>query len=123
VRALVEHRGGLALLAAPGSVVLALAGAAGVRCATEGFADRAYRPDATLVPRAEPGAVHDATDACVAQALGLARDGTVTATDGTVIRLAPQSLCVHGDSPHAVATARAVRAALDAGGVAVRPFA
>jgi UPF0271 protein len=123
VRALTDHGGGLRLLAAPGSALLRLARAAGVRCATEGFVDRAYRADATLVPRTEPGAVHAVTGACVAQALDLACNGRVTAVDGTIVHLAPESLCVHGDDPHALATARAVRAALEAHGVALRAFA
>jgi UPF0271 protein len=123
VRALVDHGGGLRLLAAPGSVLLAHAEAAGIACATEGFVDRAYRADATLVPRSKPGAVHATTDECVAQALGLARNGSVTALDGTVVHLSPESLCVHGDTPHALATARAVRAALEAHGVVLRAFA
>jgi UPF0271 protein len=123
VRALVDHGAGLMLLAAPRSVLLALAESAGVQCATEGFVDRAYRADATLVPRSQPGAVHSTSEACVAQALDLALHGTVTALDGTTVHIAPRSLCVHGDTPHALTTARAVRAALEARGVTRRAFA
>src|SRR5207237_6745496 len=50
----------LILLGLPGSALVAAAEAAGLRAAREAFADRAYRPDGTLVPRSEPGAViHD----------------------------------------------------------------
>jgi UPF0271 protein len=76
---------------------------------TEGFADRAYTDAGTLVPRSEPGAVLGDVDAVVAQALRL-----VGHCD---------SLCVHGDSPDALALVRAVRAALTDAEHDVRPFA
>ena len=50
------------------------------------------------------------------------RAGRVEAIDGTVIRVDPDSLCVHGDTPHAVQIAAEVRAALSAAGVAIEPF-
>jgi len=123
VQALLDHRGNLALLAAPGSVLVAVARAEGIRCVTEGFVDRAYRADGTLVPRGEPRAVHESTEACVVQALSIARDGIVSHRDGGTIPLAADSLCVHGDTPHAVATAWMVRESLLAAGIDLRPFA
>lgn len=88
----------------------------------EGFADRAYTPSGTLVPRTEPGAVLGLQDA-LAQALSLATSGTATAA-GTDERVPvpARSICVHGDSPDAVAMARAVRAMLVEQGVEIRPF-
>ncbi|WP_194409441.1 5-oxoprolinase subunit PxpA [Microbacterium cremeum] len=86
----------------------------------EAFLDRAYLADGTLVPRTQPGAVLDDPAAAAARAVQLARDGVVEAADGTSIAVTAASLCVHGDSPAAVAMARAVRAALDAEGVEVR---
>ena len=123
VAAVVAHGGGLTLLAAPGSIAVRAAQEAGLSVVTEGFVDRAYRPDGTLVPRHEPAAVHGTTEACVAQAASLALDHTVRAIDGTLVPLAVRSLCVHGDTPHALATAREVRAALVAAGLVLRPFA
>ncbi len=67
----------------------------------EGFADRAYEPDGSLRPRSAPGALLTDARACAAQALTLARSGRF------------HTLCVHGDTPGAVAIARAVRRALD----------
>jgi UPF0271 protein len=55
-----------------------------------------------------------------AQAVRIARDGVVTAADGTEVRLQADTLCLHGDTPNAVALARAVRGALEAAGVVVR---
>ena len=84
----------------------------------EGFCDRAYRPDGGLVDRGEPGAVlHDPEEAA-GQALSLAR-GAVAAGDGTILTLWVDTLCIHGDSPGAVAIATAVRRALAEAGIDV----
>lgn len=122
VRAIVDLGAALPLLAAPGSRAAALAADAGVAVVLEGFVDRAYRADGTLVPRSQPGAVHATTEACVVQALSLARDGAVRTIDGTTVALGVASLCVHGDTPHAVATALVVRDALHDAGFSLRPF-
>lgn len=86
----------------------------------EAFLDRGYLPDGALVPRGAAGDLLDDPDAVAARAVRLARDGVVEAVDGTPVAADAASLCVHGDSPSAVAMARAVRAALDRAGVAVR---
>lgn len=86
----------------------------------EAFLDRGYLPTGDLVPRGAPGALLYDPDEVAARAVSLVRDGAVTAVDGTRVRVDAASLCVHGDSPGAVAMARAVRAALDAAGVVVR---
>jgi UPF0271 protein len=101
----------LPVLGLPGSALLRLAAGAGLRGVEEGFADRRYRADGTLTPRGEPGALLTVADEVVAQALRLAT-GT-----GRVA-----SLCLHGDTPGAVALARAVRAALEGEGVELTPF-
>jgi 5-oxoprolinase (ATP-hydrolysing) subunit A len=77
-------------------------------CCEEGFCDRAYRPDGGLVDRATPGAVLTEPAEAAAQALSLAR-GAVVASDGSVLTLWVDTLCIHGDSPGAVAIATAVR--------------
>ena len=83
----------------------------GMTAREEGFCDRAYRPDGGLVGRAEPGALLVEPSAAAAQALSLAR-GAVVARDGSVLTLWVDTLCMHGDSPGAVAIATAVRTAL-----------
>ncbi len=110
VGAIAAHSPGLPVLGLPGSAFLRFAAEAGLRPVGEAFADRAYRPDGTLVPRSEPGAVIHDPDAVVAQAVALARAGA-------------QSLCVHGDTPGAVLLARRVRDALVAAGFTIAPFA
>jgi UPF0271 protein len=123
VAAVQEHDATLPLLGLPGSRVLEVARAAGVPAVVEAFADRAYRADGTLVPRTEPGAVLDDPDRVVAQALRIADRDEVVAVDGSVVPLPDvRSICVHGDTPGAVALATRVRAALVAAGVDVAPF-
>jgi UPF0271 protein len=90
----------------------------GVEAWEEGFCDRAYRSDGGLVDRATPGAVLAEPSAAAAQALGLAR-GAVVADDGCVLTLWVDTLCVHGDSPGAVAIATAVRRVLAGEGIDV----
>jgi UPF0271 protein len=91
------------VLGPPSGMLRTAAEASGLAFAREGFADRATRADGSLVPRTEPGAVLHDPDAVRARARALARDGSV------------DTICVHGDSPGAVALARIVRAELDAG--------
>jgi UPF0271 protein len=111
------------VLAPPRSVVARLAGDGGPRVVVEGFADRVYRADGTLAPRGEPGAVVDDPEEAARRAVSLAVEGGITADDGTWVELRCRSLCVHGDTPGAVETATAVRAALASAGVSIDPFA
>jgi UPF0271 protein len=90
----------------------------GLPACAEGFCDRAYRPDGGLVDRSEPGAVLADPEEASHQALSLAR-GAVVASDGSVLTLWVDTLCIHGDSPHAIAIATAVRAALAESGIDV----
>ncbi|MEU1971651.1 5-oxoprolinase subunit PxpA [Microbacterium sp. NPDC019599] len=96
------------------------AAAAGLPFVREAFLDRGYRPDGSLVPRGEPGALLDDPALVAARAVRLAAEGRVEAVDGSDVGTGAASLCLHGDSPAAVAMARAVRAALDAAGIGVR---
>lgn len=113
----------LVLLALAGSEMVRAAERAGVRVAREAFIDRAYRADGTLVPRSEPGAVLGDVAVVAERALRLVRDHEVEAIDGTVLRVAPDSLCAHGDGPEALALVSAVRARLESAGIAIAPFA
>lgn len=122
VEAVVRYDATLPLLGLPGSVLLDRAERAGLRPVAEAFADRAYTPAGTLLPRREAGAVlHDPAEVA-ARSVRMATVGEVVAVDGTVVPVRPASLCLHGDSPGAVAMARAVRRALDAAGIAVSSF-
>jgi UPF0271 protein len=113
----------LALLGLAGSAVERAAGEAGVRFVREAFVDRGYRSDGTLVPRTEPGALLSDDGEIAARAVRMVTEGRVVAADGTDIPVGVDSLCVHGDTPGAVAMALAVRDALAEAGVSVEPFA
>ena len=94
----------------------------GLRFAREGFCDRAYNRDGTLRSRREPGAlIHDPGRAA-AQALQMVRDQTVTTPEGETIPMAVETLCVHGDTPEAIAILRAVRDGLERNNVGLESF-
>jgi len=109
----------LILFGLPGSEIVAAGKRAGLRTASEGFADRAYQADGTLVPRQQPGAVIDDPDTVVPRAVRMVWDQAVEAIDGSQVPLAIDTLCVHGDTPGAADLAARIRAALVASGVEV----
>ena len=115
--------GDLPLLLLPGSVALHTAEKAGLRAVPEAFADRGYTPEGTLVSRREPGAVLNDAAQVTQRMVRLAEDGTLTAVDGSTVRIQAESICVHGDTPGAAAMAAEVRAGLDRAGITVRSFA
>lgn len=113
----------LPVLLLPGSIALEKAEQAGLRGVAEAFADRGYTPEGTLVSRRDPGAVlHDEAEVA-ARMVRLATEGVVTAVDGSDVRVAAESICVHGDTPGAVSMAAAVRRALEDAGVTIASFA
>jgi UPF0271 protein len=101
---------GMPLLGQPGSLMETLARQHGIRYIAEGFPDRRYRADGSLVPRTEPDAIlHDPRE-MEAQILRLAAAGGVA------------TLCIHGDDPRAVANAKLVRRVLTDHGITIREF-
>lgn len=112
---------GLALYGLAGSELLRAARRAGLRAVAEVFADRGYRADGSLVPRSQPGAFIEDTDTAVARTLRMVREGVVVAVTGETVPLQAQTICLHGDGPHALAFARAIHAALASAGVQIRP--
>lgn len=123
VAAIQAYDPGLPILGLEGSALLGIARDAGNPVFHEAFADRAYLPDGTLVPRKEEDSVIEDPEEIVERALRLALKGEVLAVDGTVVTLTPHSLCLHGDTPGSVAVAAAVRAALEKAGVELESFA
>ena len=112
----------LPVLCQPGSVLARLAAVAGLTVVGEGFADRGYRADGTLVPRTADGAIVDSPDQVVARAVRMVTAGEVETADGTVVPCPVGSICLHGDTPGAVDLAARVRAGLLGAGRAVAPF-
>jgi 5-oxoprolinase (ATP-hydrolysing) subunit A len=113
----------LPLLTLPGGETDLAAARAGLTVVAEGFADRGYRADGTLVPRGQPGAVITDPAAAAARAFSMATNHMVQSIDGQQIPAVFRSFCVHGDTPGAVALAGAVRDALERAGAKVAPFA
>jgi UPF0271 protein len=119
-RATREAGDGLVLMGAPGSAMEGAAAAFHLRFAAEGFADRSYADDGTLLPRSHPQAMVDGGDEVVAaRALEIVRTGQVPTHSGRRLSIAIHSLCLHGDDPRAAGRARAIREALERGGVRV----
>ena len=109
----------LVLYGLAGSHLLAAAERAGIRSASEAFADRNYLPDGALVPRQRPDAmVHD-VDEAVRRAVRMVRDGLVATVDGEDRAIRADTICVHGDGPNAAAIARALHEGLERAGVRV----
>ncbi|WP_271395579.1 LamB/YcsF family protein [Neomicrococcus lactis] len=112
----------LPLLLLPGSVALKKAEEAGLRAVAEAFADRAYTPEGTLVSRREKGAVLHDGELVAQNMVRLATEGTLTAIDGSEIKMPAESICLHGDTAGAVEMAGQVRSALEEAGVTIKAF-
>ena len=112
----------LVLVGLSGSCVLDAGEAIGLRTAAEVFADRAYCPDGSLVPRDEPNPLVTDPGEVADRALRLVQDGEVIARTGDVVALRCDTMCVHGDTPGAGTLAARIRSSLEAGGVRVLPL-
>lgn len=112
----------VALAGAKGETMRRIGATVGLKVVYEAFPDRAYTPEGTLVSRRLPGAVITDPDRVAERALRMAAEGAVTAVDGTAIALDVQTLCVHGDTPTAVALVERIRTTLEAEGVALAPM-
>ncbi|WP_445168326.1 LamB/YcsF family protein [Mycolicibacterium sp. Dal123E01] len=113
---------GLPVLNLAGSVFFSEAQRLGLRTVAEAFADRAYRPDGTLVSRREEGAVLHDPEQIAERVAAMVQRGKVMAVDGSTIDVRVESVCVHGDSPGAVHIATAVRERLVRDGVELAAF-
>lgn len=92
----------------------------GLRTASEVFADRTYQDDGSLTPRYKPGALIDDADKAVAQVLEMVNEGTVTTTSGNKIPIKADTVCIHGDGPHAVELVKAIHQALTENNIVIR---
>jgi UPF0271 protein len=119
-RAVAAFDRSLILFGLPGSEILAAGRAAGLRVASEVFADRAYEPDGSLASRRKPGSVIHDPDAVVARAVRMVGDRSVVAIDGSVVALEADTICVHGDTPGSDDLAARIRAGLEHAGITVK---
>lgn len=111
--------GSLTLVALSGSCLIDAGRAAGLRTASEVFADRNYMPDGTLVPRSAPNAIVNDVDEAAARAVRMVQSHRVTAIDGSDVTVLAETICIHGDAPYAALFAQRIRVALAAANIAV----
>ena len=109
----------LRLVAEAGSPALTLWHSMGFEVSAEAFADRRYEPDGRLRARLVPGALIESPQQAAEQAVRIALGRGALLDDGSILPLAADTLCLHGDTPHALELARAVRAALESAGLRV----
>ena len=117
-----RYRDDLVLVGLAGSRMLAAAEEIGLPSAGEAFADRRYLPNGSLMPRKQPGSVLTDPVEAAEQAVHIARDGFVTASDGSRLPVSARTLCLHGDTPGAPRIARSVREGLEREGVRISAF-
>jgi UPF0271 protein len=113
---------GLVLYGLSGSELIRAGQQTGLRTASETFADRSYRPDGTLTPRQEAGALIDDAERAADQVLRMVLEGKVVSCEGEAVNVQAETVCIHGDSPRAVELARRIRERCEAAGVIVQPF-
>lgn len=118
VRAVSSFDKGLIFVGLAGSEMIWAANQAGLQVVNEGFPDRRYSPDGTLVPRRKANALVESPDEVAEHAVQLATEGV----DFGGRRVQVETLCLHGENPRAVENARRVREALDKKGIEIRPF-
>jgi 5-oxoprolinase (ATP-hydrolysing) subunit A len=123
VRAIHDFDPRLKVMGLAGSVFIQIARAQGLTALEEGFADRGYTGDGRLVARGTAGALIEDETAMLAQVLSMVKTGTVIAQNGAACHLHVDTVCVHGDGPHALAFAKAIRSRLRQEGIDVAPAA
>lgn len=104
-----------------GSEMITEAKKVGLRTASEVFADRTYRADGSLTPRTEPNALITETETSVMQVLDMARYGRVRSTEGIMVKIKCETICLHGDGDHADEFASTLRNKLETEGFSIAP--
>jgi len=113
----------LLLFALAGSAMIDAAEGVGLRAAAEVFADRTYQDDGSLTPRSQPHAMIEDEAASIAQVKRMVTEGIVRSLNGKDVRVRADTLCIHGDQPHALAFAKRIRSELASAGVEVKALA
>ena len=121
-RAIRDFNPRLKVMGLAGSLFIDALRAEGLIALEEGFANRRYTVDGQLVSRSAAGALIEDQSAVLAQVLSLVKSGTVTTQDGRLCRVHVDTICLHGDAPHALEFAQAIRALLRHEGIKVAPY-
>ena len=108
---------GLVLVGLSGSHSVVQSKAAGLRVAHEAFADRAYLADGTLAPRSQKGAVLTNESDVAKQVLSLVLENKAYTADGEAVPVVADTICLHGDGPHAVGFAQFIHFTLRQHGI------
>jgi UPF0271 protein len=122
-KAVRDFDSGLILYALAGSAMIDAAEAAGLRAAAEVFSDRTYQDDGSLTPRGQAHALIEDEEASIAQVKRMVIEGVVRSVSGKDVRVRADTLCIHGDQPHALAFAKRIRSELATAGVEVKALA
>lgn len=112
VRAVRDVDSSLAIYGLAGGQLVDSARRLGLKAVDEAFADRGYLPGGKLVPRSEQGALIHDIDEATARAVEIAANNRVKGRDGNWIAIRADTLCLHGDGPHAIEFATAIRSAI-----------
>ncbi len=116
-KAVRDFNDSLILFGLSGSELIRAGETAGLKTASEVFADRSYEADGSLTPRTQAGATIGDVDAAIARVRRMIREGKVRSRQGEDVEVRADTLCIHGDEPGAVEFARCIRAALEADGI------
>jgi UPF0271 protein len=111
----------LILFGLSGSALISAGEKAGLHTASEAFADRTYQPDGTLTSRRQPGAMIEDHDRAVDHAVRLVKEGRIASLQGVDVDVRADTICVHGDGPHALEFARLIRRRFEESGIEVKP--
>jgi UPF0271 protein len=119
-KAVKDHDPALVLYGLSNSYSITEAVAAGLQTASEAFADRTYTNDGSLTPRTQPGALIDDEQLMIQQTLQLIRQQAVTSVDNKIVPVKAETICIHGDGPHALAYAIQLNTALKRAGIRIK---
>ena len=111
----------IAFMALNGSQMVKAAEGTGLRVISEVFADRAYEDDGSLMARSKPGSMIEDEDICIARVIKMVKEGVIEAASGKIIKVKADSVCVHGDNPHALVFVKKIVDSLGAEGIKITP--
>lgn len=112
----------LILYGLSGSISIREAQKKGLKTANEVFADRTYQPDGSLTPRNQPNAMIETQAESIRQVLQMLREKTVTTPSGAVVPIQADTICIHGDGPHALAFAKQINETLQQNELVIKPI-
>ncbi|RFS13506.1 LamB/YcsF family protein [Emticicia sp. C21] len=110
----------LILYGLSGSFLISEAEKIGLQTASEVFADRTYQNDGSLTPRTQINALIEDTNIAVNQVVRMIKDKTVVSTDGSIVPINADTVCIHGDGTHALEFAKVLMDKLKAEGLLVK---